>query len=109
MRRGEVWVAAGGPDYAGKPRPVIILQDDRFDGTDSVTVCGLTTTRIRARVERIPIDPTPENGLHVACDAMVDKVVTMPRRKLSQAVGRLAAADMARISASVIVFLGLAG
>jgi mRNA interferase MazF len=88
---------------------VVVLQDDRFDGTDSITVCGLTTTRVRARIERIPIDPTPENGLLVACDAMVDKVVTMPRRKLSRTVGQLAAADMARISTSVIVFLGLAG
>jgi len=30
MRRGEIWTAAGGKDYAGKPRPVFILQDDRF-------------------------------------------------------------------------------
>ena len=33
MRRGEVWTAAGGPGYAGKPRPVVVIQDDRFDAT----------------------------------------------------------------------------
>jgi mRNA interferase MazF len=109
MRRGEVWVAAGGPDYAGKPRPVVILQDNRFDGTESVTVCGLTTTRVRARIERIPIDPTPENGLRVPCDAMIDKIVTIPRRKLNRVIGTLSPADMARISTSVVVFLALAG
>jgi mRNA interferase MazF len=109
MKRGEVWMAAGGPDYAGKPRPVVILQDDRFDGTESVTVCGLTTTRIRARIERIPIDPAPENGLRVPCDAMIDKITTVPRRKLSRSIGRLTAADMTRINASVVVFLALAG
>jgi len=28
MRRGEIWTVAGGKDYAGKPRPAVILQDD---------------------------------------------------------------------------------
>jgi len=42
MRRGELWTAAAGAGYAGKPRPVAIVQDDRFDLTDSVTICPLT-------------------------------------------------------------------
>ena len=43
VKRGEIWSAACGKDYAGKPRPVVILQDDRFDMTDSVTVFAFTT------------------------------------------------------------------
>jgi mRNA interferase MazF len=39
MKRGEVWTIAGGPDDAGKPRPVVILQDDAFDATLSITIC----------------------------------------------------------------------
>lgn len=31
MKRGEIWTVAGGKDYGGKPRPVLIIQDDRFD------------------------------------------------------------------------------
>ena len=42
MKRGEVWTAAGGKDYAGKPRPIVIVQDDRFDATDSITIYALT-------------------------------------------------------------------
>jgi mRNA-degrading endonuclease toxin of MazEF toxin-antitoxin module len=38
VKRGEVWTAAGGRDYAGKPRPVVVVQDDRFDATGSITV-----------------------------------------------------------------------
>lgn len=38
MRRGEVWTVAGGKDDAGKPRPVVIVQDYGFDTTASVTV-----------------------------------------------------------------------
>ena len=42
MRRGEIWTAAGVSGYVGKPRPVVIIQDDRFDATGSVTVCAFT-------------------------------------------------------------------
>ena len=43
LKRLEIWTASGGPDYAGKPRPVVILQDERIP-TESVTICGLTST-----------------------------------------------------------------
>ncbi|MGB6767104.1 MAG: type II toxin-antitoxin system PemK/MazF family toxin, partial [Methyloceanibacter sp.] len=37
MKRGEVWTIAG-EGYAGKPRPAVIVQDDRFDATASITL-----------------------------------------------------------------------
>lgn len=57
MRRGEVWTAAAGTGYAGKPRPVAIVQDDRFDGTDSVTVCAISPDPTEAPLFRLPIEP----------------------------------------------------
>lgn len=39
MKRGEIWTVAGGKDYAGKPRPAVIVQDERFEMKDSLTVC----------------------------------------------------------------------
>ena len=41
MNRAEIWTVAGEPDYAGKPRPAVILQDDAFEGTVSITSIGL--------------------------------------------------------------------
>jgi len=46
--RAEIWTVAGGSGYAGKPRPAVIIQDDRFD-TDSVTICPFTTDPTDAR------------------------------------------------------------
>ena len=43
MKRGEVWTVTAGSGYGGKPRPAVIIQDDRFDATDSVTICLLTS------------------------------------------------------------------
>ena len=54
MRRAEVWTAAGASDYAGKPRPAVILQDDAFEGTASMTVCPLTTHLVDAPLIRLP-------------------------------------------------------
>jgi mRNA-degrading endonuclease toxin of MazEF toxin-antitoxin module len=63
MRRGEIWTVAAGQGYAGKPRPAVILQDDRFDATDSVTLCIVTTDPTDAPLFRLPIAPNETNGL----------------------------------------------
>lgn len=108
MRRGEVWTVAGGSDYAGKPRPVVIVQEDRFDATASVTICAFTTNETDAPLFRIPVEPDDRNGLKVVCRLMVDKITTVPRAKLGTHIGRLDEADMVRLNRAMLVFLGLA-
>jgi mRNA interferase MazF len=109
MTRGEVWTAAGGPGYGGKPRPVVIVQDDRFDATASVTVCGFTTDPADAPLFRLLIDPAEGNGLEAPSRVMVDKVTTIARSKLGRRSGRLDDTDMLRLNRAIILFLGLAG
>jgi mRNA interferase MazF len=104
-----VWTAAGGPHYAAKPRPVVILQDDRFDATGSVTVAPLTSDPTRADLFRVPIAPTAENGLRFPSQVMADKITTMTRARVSTRLGRLTREDMTRLDRAVLVFLGLAG
>ena len=104
-----MWSAAGGPDYAGKPRPVVIVQDDSFSETASISLCSLTTTDIGPAEFRVPIEPDPDNGLRRRSWAMVDKIATVPRGKLGARLGRLAASDTARLNRAMVVFLGLAG
>lgn len=108
MKRGEVWSAAGGPDYAGKPRPVVIVQDDSFSQTASISVCALTTTDIGPAEFRAPIEPDANNGLRYPSWAMADKIATLPRGKLRERLGRLSAADMGRLNRAMMMFLGLA-
>jgi len=109
MRRGEIWTAAGGKDYAGKPRPVVIVQDDRFDATASVTVCAFTTDPTDAPLLRPPVEPNERNGLRAPCRLMVDKITTVPRTTLGSHLGRLDDAEMLRLNRAMVVFLGLAG
>ena len=107
MKRGEVWTAAGGQAYAGKPRPVVILQDDRFDATSSITVCPLTSDPTPAPLFRVRIDASSENGLRTRSYAMTDKLVSVPRTRIRDRLGRLGDLDIVRINRAVFVFLGL--
>jgi mRNA interferase MazF len=109
VRRGEVWTASGGGGYAGKPRPVVILQDDRFDATASITVCAFTTDPASAPLFRLTVEPSEQNGLKVACRLMVDKITTIPKTRLGNQVGRLDDEDIVRLNRAVLVFLGFAG
>ena len=109
MRRGEIWTVAGGKDYAGMPRPVVILQDDRFDETDALTICAFTTDPTDPPLFRLPVEPTERNGLRTPCRLMADKIATVPKTKVGSRVGRLDDEDMVRLNRAVLVFLGLAG
>src|ERR1700691_569191 len=108
MKRGDIHTVAGGKGYAGKPRPVVIVQDDAFDGTDSITICAFTTDQTKALLFRLPVEPNARDGLRVTCRLMVDKITTVPKAKIGVRIGRLDDADILRLNQAVIVFLGLA-
>ena len=108
MKPDEVWTAAGGKDYAGKPRPVVIVQDDRFDATASITVCAFTTGDTEAPLIRLLVEPTEGNGLRLASRLMVDKITTVPKSKLGEQIGRLDDQTIDRLNQAILVFLGLA-
>ncbi len=108
MKRADIPTVAGGKDHAGKPRPVVIVQDDSFDGTDSITICAFTTDETNAPLFRLPIEPNERNGLHVTCRLMVDKITTVPKSKIGARMGRLDDEDIQRLNQAVLVFLGLA-
>ena len=108
MTRGEIYTAATRGPYTGKARPVVIVQDDRFDATASVTVCPFTTNPVDAPLLRQPIQPSDDNGLDQPSRLMVDKVTTVPRSSLGERLGRLRDDELVQLNRSLIVFLGLA-
>jgi len=109
VRRGEIWTIAGGADYAGKPRPAVVVQDDVFAGTASLTICAFTTDPTEAPLFRIPIEPSERNGLQQPSRLMVDKITTVPKTKVGSRVGSLDDEDVVRLNRAIMVFLGLAG
>ena len=108
MRRGDIWTVAGGRNYAGKPRPVVIVQDDSFDATDSITICAFTTDETEAPLFRLAVEPSNRNRLFATSRLMVDKITTVPKSKVDAQIGRLDDEDILRLDQAILVFLGLA-
>ena len=108
MRRGHIYTAEARGAYSGKPRPLVVIQDDRFDATASITVVPFTTSDVDAPRIRIDVHPSDINGLAETGRLMIDKVTTVPRTSLTRQVGRLSDADLVRLDRALLVFLGLA-
>ena len=88
---------------------MLIVQDDHFNATGSITICLLTTQPIDASLFRIAIEPTADNGLREPCFAMADKITTMARERLGNRLGALKPIAMAPINQAMLVILELAG
>lgn len=107
MKRGEVWTLTGS-GYAGKPRLAVIVQEDRFNATASVTVCAFTTDATEAPLFRLAAEPDGQDGLCLTSRLMVDKITTVPKSRLGESIGRLPAPELVRLNRAIAVFLGLA-
>jgi mRNA interferase MazF len=90
LRRGTVVTVASPGVYSGKPRPAVVVQADRWlQAHPSFTLCLLTSTLVEAPLVRLPVPPTPRNGLQKSCQLMVDKLFTVPTNSLGKVVGHL--------------------
>lgn len=108
MKRGEIWTVAGGPDYAGKARPAVIVQADIFPDTASVTVCLITSEASDTPLFRLAVEPSETIGLRARSWLMVDKLTTLAKSKAGYRVGQLSNEDIARLNRAILVFLGMA-
>jgi mRNA interferase MazF len=105
--RGDIIVVSAPGDY-GKPRPPLVLQSNAFKMTDSVVVALITSDQHPdAALFRKSVVPSDGNGLRQPSDVMLDKLVSLPRKKVSTAIGHLTSTEMAEITASLALFLGM--
>ena len=97
IKRGDVVICAAPGDY-GKPRPAVVVQSDLFNGThSSVAVCLITTHLQDAPLFRIPVPAGRMTGLKLESQVMVDKVIAIPRNKITGRAGALAAGPLKEI------------
>lgn len=106
MKRGDI-ITASAPGAYGKPRPAIIVQSDWLSGTDSVLVALLTSTLREAPIFRLTVDSSPQTGLKVPSQIMVDKIVALPRAKCGPVIGRLDDGSVVALNRMLSLVLGL--
>jgi mRNA interferase MazF len=108
VNRGEIWSVAARGAYTDKLWPAVVVQDDRFDATASLTICAMTTDPTDAPLFRLVVKPDTLNRLDEPSRLMVDKLTTVPKTSLGSKIGRLADEDLLRLNRAIVVFLGLA-
>ncbi|MFY9636791.1 MAG: type II toxin-antitoxin system PemK/MazF family toxin, partial [Cellulosimicrobium cellulans] len=96
-----------GGTYAQKPRPALIIQDDLFAESESVTLLPLTSHLTDAPLLRLTVEPGELTGLERESQIMVDKLTTVRRTNLGQRVGQVDAKTMTAVEQSLAVFLGM--
>ena len=107
LSRGDLVIVAAPGDY-GKPRPAVIVQSNAIPHSHaSVVICPMTSELAEADF-RITIEPGPETGLRVRSQVMADKPVTVRGERIGRRIGRLAAADIARVNVALAFVMGLA-
>jgi mRNA interferase MazF len=107
LSRGDLVIVAASGDYR-KPRPAVIVQSNAIPQSHaSVVICPMTSELAEADF-RITIEPGPQTGLRVRSQVMADKPVTVRRQRIGHRIGRLAAADIARVNVALAFVMGLA-
>lgn len=106
MRYGEVWVARG-LSYLNKPRPVVVVQSDAFEGYESTVVCLLTTSDSSDKPSRVKVPASSGNGLTADSWVMTEKMYSTKPDELQVPIGRLTDAQMAEVSEQLRRVLGL--
>ena len=106
MKRGDFVTIALQSDF-GKPRPALVIQSDQFRQHGSVTILPLSSLKIDAPLLRISVEPNAENGLQLASQIMIDKLMTVRPEKLGPAFGQIDANKLVEVERCLAVFLGI--
>ncbi len=108
LQRGLIVTVASSGVYAGKPRPVVVVQANRWlQGHPSVTLCPLTSTLVEAPLVRIPVNPSDSNGLHKPSQLMADKLFTVPTVAIGAVMGILESGTLAELDLALRSWLEL--
>lgn len=108
MKRGDIVVVAAPGDY-GKPRPAVLIQTDALTelGSKSVILCLLSGSEFHSPLFRIPLEPNESNGLEKPSQIMVEKILTVPREKISQPIGCLSDEQLVQLNRTLAFVVGL--
>ena len=107
ISRGDV-VINSTPGDNGKPRPALALQSDLFNPTHpSIVICPITSQLGNAPSFRLPLRPSPGNGLKTESQVMVDKVTSVRQDHIGKRAGRISEAEAAEVDRALTLWLDL--
>jgi len=106
LKRGDIVLVVFTGEF-GKPRPALVIQTDTAIPSEYITCIPITGTLKRVPDVRVPIDPTPQNGLTKPSELMVDLVQTASRSRFRDVIGVIETETMILVEISLSLHLGL--
>ncbi len=106
MRGAVVTASIGSP--SGKPRSFLVLRSDHFAEHSLVTMVAFTSMLTEAPTLRVTVQPSPDNGLQLPSQAMIDHVQSVRVQRIEREIGHLTDPDLTAITRAISVYLGLA-
>jgi mRNA interferase MazF len=108
VRRGDVFTAATGSGFGGKPRPVVIVQADAYANAPVVMVAPLTDEKHDIDLIRPLIVADRTNGLRKSSVIATDRLIAVRRHQFGRHIGALSNEDCTRMDTALRLILGLA-
>ncbi len=106
MKRGDIVTAAAPGDF-GKPRPALVIQSFAELSPERITLLLITGDLLRLPYLRIPVEPTPQNGLQMSSEVAVDNIQTLAVGKIGRVIGEMDSAAMELVEEALRRHLGL--
>jgi mRNA interferase MazF len=106
LKRGDIVLVASSGEF-GKPRPALIIQSDAAFPSGYFTYLPITSDLLRVPNVRIALLPTPQNGLRLPSEIMVDMIQTSSSSKFNQAIGAVDADTLRSVESALNLHLGL--
>jgi mRNA interferase MazF len=107
LRRGDVYTAATGAGFGGKPRPVVVIQASSYCAAPVVMVGLLYDETHFIETIRPLILPDRQNGLLKPSVFASNALVAVRESKFGERLGSLAAHDLAVVDNALRIILGL--
>ena len=110
VRRGDIWVVdwspARGSEQAGL-RPAVAIQTDAANLNPAYPNTIVVTVRTKGKPVpfHVRLDPSTKNGLRSPSFVKCEQVLTISKERLHRRIGRLSAADLARVVAALRMVL----
>ena len=107
MKRGEIWIGSSRGELVAKPRPYLVVQNEKFFQADLIVACPFSSTIVQSKSFRPIFEPSVENGMILRSQLLIDVISTQSVKRFSKSIGRLSSDDLAMVDAILVDFLGL--
>jgi mRNA interferase MazF len=106
INRGEIW-SVQWTGLAGKPRPALVIQSEKYRCTDTDILALITSTDAGLGDLRLPIVADADNGLLQDSFICLDKLMAIPLANLGKCYGKVSVEIMREVDEKLIKILGL--